>query len=155
MIMQMQSTAYDEGYDPYGSTIEQPLISQVMNALLRFKWLILGIVAASLILGAIVTLLATPLYSAATRLEISREQANVTNVENLEPSESMRNQEFYETQYALLQSKTLAERVAKQLDLANNADFLNMAGLGDSVLNTGANATQADRAALEKAIVTN
>ena len=154
MNMQMQSTAYEEGHDPYGSAWDQPLISQVMNALLRFKWLILAIVAASLILGAIVTLLATPLYSATTRLEISREQANVTNVENLESTESRRNQEFYETQYALLQSKTLAERVAKQLDLANNDDFLNMARLGDSVLNTGANATQADRAALEKAIIT-
>ncbi len=151
--MQMLAPAYEQGYDPYATRMEQPLVTQVMASVLRFKWLILAILAASLIIGGVLTLLATPQYTATTRLEINREQANITNVEAIESTENVRNQEFYETQYALLKSRTLAERVSKQLDLTNNAEFLGMVGGAASGANIGADMTQADRAQINKSVI--
>jgi polysaccharide biosynthesis transport protein len=151
--MQLLAPAQEQGYDPYTTHNEQPLITQIMASVMRFKWLILSIVAASLIAGGILTLLTTPQFTATTRLEISREQANVTNVKGLERADPVRDQEFYETQYALLRSRTLAERVAKELDLKNNSTFMEMMGgtFGDTAI--GANLTQADIKLKDRAIV--
>ncbi len=152
--MQLLIPDQEQGYDPYATHSEDPLISQILSSVLRFKWLILAIVAASLIAGGVITLLATSQYTATTRVEIQREQANITNVEGIESPENIRNQEFYDTQYALLNSRTLAERVSKQLDLANNADFVDMIGGTFGQTEIGANMTQADRALLNRSIVT-
>lgn len=151
--MQSIAHAQDMGYDPYISYEEQPLVSQIWAAALRFKWLILAIMTAALLLGISVTLMATPLYTATTRLEIQREQANVTNVEALESKDSAGSLEFYETQYALLRSRTLAERVAKQLDLTNNAEFMAIFDTSFTGGDIGANITQAERDRLENGVI--
>ena len=92
-----------------------PILLQYWQVVLRWKWLILGITAAALVFGLLATLLATPQYTATSRIEISRAQKNVTNVESLESAEAGRDLEFYQTQYSLLQARSLAERVARQL----------------------------------------
>lgn len=110
-----------------------PLTTKYLRIALRWKWLILGAVAIALVAGILVTLLATPLYTATTRLEISRESARIVNVRGVEPETSAIDNEFYQTQYALLQSKSLAERVARELRLADNPDFFAMFGHADMV----------------------
>ena len=58
-----------------------PILLQYWQVVLRWKWLIAGIVIAALTLSFVATLLATPQYTATSRIEISRAQKNVTNVE--------------------------------------------------------------------------
>ena len=79
-----------------------PPLLQYWQIVLRWKWVILGIIAAALAIGLIVTLLASPQYSATSRIEISREQKNFTNVEGVNSPISDRDLEFYQTQYSLL-----------------------------------------------------
>jgi succinoglycan biosynthesis transport protein ExoP len=100
-----------------------PTLLEYWNGLKRHIWLATAIVAVTLVIGLILTLLMTPQYTATSRIEIAREQANVTNVEGLQREDSTPNQEFYLTQYSLLNARSLAERVERRLRLASNNDF--------------------------------
>ena len=109
-----------------------PLLARYLNIANRSKWLILGAVAAALILGLLFTLLTTPLYTATTRLEINRVGARIVNVEGVQPETTAVDMEFYQTQYGILQSRALAERVARNLRLADSSDFF--AAVGDEAV---------------------
>lgn len=100
-----------------------PVLTQYFRIAYRWKWLIVGSVAIALLAGILFTLLATPLYTATTRIEINREATRVVNVQTVEPETSAVDQEFYQTQYGLLRSRSLAERVARQLRLADSEEF--------------------------------
>jgi succinoglycan biosynthesis transport protein ExoP len=105
-----------------------PVIRQYLRIAVRWRWAIAGITVSCLILGLIATLLMTPKYTASTILEISRESKNITEIQGVERETSVADQEFYQTQYGLLQSRTLAERVASQMKLADDPAFFSMFG---------------------------
>lgn len=92
--------------------------------LFKHRWLILGAVVLFLCLGAALTFLTTPIYRASTTLQINRDAPNVTNVQDVEPAAGNGDAEFYQTQYELLRSRTLAERVVATLALQDNASFV-------------------------------
>ena len=125
-------------------SIAPPLLLQYWQVVFRWKWTIAAIIMSTLIIGLVATLLTTPQYSAKARIEISREQKNVTNVEGLEASSSGSDLEFYQTQYSLLEARSLAERVSRQLQLANSDAFFEAHGMaaegagGIFARNTGA-----------------
>jgi capsular exopolysaccharide synthesis family protein len=100
-----------------------PLLRQYWEAALRRKFTILGIIAAALVAGIVITLVMSPKYTARTQLEIAREQKQITNVEGLDAPNAAQDQEFYATQYALLKTRPVAERVARDLRLASNDEF--------------------------------
>ena len=69
-----------------------------------------------------VSYLTTPLYKARILIQIERDNPNRITIDDLAgiaPS----NQEFLRTQYALLKSRGLAERVISDLDLLNDPTF--------------------------------
>lgn len=136
-----------------------PVLLQYWQIALRWKWVILGIIVSALALGFIVTLLRTPKYTATARIEISREQKNITKVEGLESPESGRDLEFYQTQYSLLSARSLAERVSRTLKLSTNDEFFRAHGVkpdDQSVFFAGANRplTAAERDKRERLAVT-
>lgn len=108
------------GYDSFDLS---PLLLQYWQAIVRWRLLVAGIVAGCLILGLLVTLFTAPSYTARSQIEVSREKKNVTNVEGLDSQQEGRDLEFYATQYALLKSDTLAERVARKLKLTKSDAF--------------------------------
>jgi capsular exopolysaccharide synthesis family protein len=109
-----------------------PVVTQYLRIAVRWRWLILGSIAAAVLIALIVTLLSTPQYSATTRLEISREGQRVVNVQDVQPETSAFDTEFYQTQYGLLRSRALAERVARRLRLADQPDFFATFGKSDA-----------------------
>lgn len=105
-----------------------PLITQYVLIGLRRKWTILGAIAIALLGGVLYTLLATPQYTAVTQMEISREGTRIlNNVQGVQPENSA-DTEFYQTQYTILNSRSLAERVVKDLRLGNDAHFFEVFG---------------------------
>lgn len=106
-----------------------PVITQYLRIAMRWRYVILGAVAASVLLSLIVTMLMTPKYTAETTVEISRESDQVTNFQGVEREASVADQEFYQTQYGLLQSRSLSERVALQLRLVDDPQFFKMFGV--------------------------
>lgn len=111
---------------------EMPLVRQYLRIALRWRYVILGVIAASLLIALIVTLLMTPRYTAAATIEVSRESGQVTNFEGVERKEGTADQEFYQTQYGLLKSRSLAERVATQLRLLDDQKFFDLFGATES-----------------------
>lgn len=105
-----------------------PLLNQYLNIARRRKWVVLGAVAASLVAALILTLLMTPKYTSAATLEIQREHQNIVNVRGVEPESGQADLEFYQTQYGLLRSRALSERVATDLRLFDDANFFAMFG---------------------------
>ncbi len=119
----------------FGGEVAQqtPLLVTYLRIAKRRRWLILSVVAVCLVLGLVATLLMTPLYTASATLEIQRESANIVNVEGVEPKTGSVDQEFYQTQYGLLQSRSLAERVARELRLYNSPEFFEAFGATERV----------------------
>ena len=105
-----------------------PLIQQYLRIAHRWKYVIIGVTVACIVLGLVVTLLMTPKYTATATVEIARESSQVTNIQGVERETNIADQEFYQTQYGLLKSRALSERVATQLRLADDPDFFKMFG---------------------------
>lgn len=108
---------------------EVPVIQQYIRIAMRWRYVILGITVACVLAGLIITLLMTPKFTAAATIEISREANQVTNFQGVERETSVADQEFYQTQYGLLQSRSLAERVATQLRLVDDPSFYERFGV--------------------------
>src|SRR5262245_24477960 len=87
------------------------------------KWLILSILGTVVVIGAVRTLMETPLYTTGIRLQIDRNVAKVVEGGNVAPMEGAYDFDFLRTQYELLKSRAMAERVASELRLADDADF--------------------------------
>ncbi|WP_422345152.1 GumC family protein [Parasphingorhabdus sp.] len=133
------------GYDPYDDAAhETPILEQYWQTILRHKIAIAAILVVCLALGIIITLLMTPYYTSTSRIEISREQDKVTNVEGVTSSDNAgQNLEFYQTQYALLESRSLAERVVRARNLATKDSFFRTFGVDPDdtgILSAGSNA---------------
>lgn len=105
-----------------------PVIQQYLRVALRWRYVIISATVACLVLGLVVTLLMTPKYTATATVEIAREASQVTNIQSVERDTSIADQEFYQTQYGLLKSRALSERVATQLRLLDDPDFFKMFG---------------------------
>jgi len=107
-------------------------LAAIWGAILKHRWVIIGSVVGCLLLGVAATLLARPMYTAQTTIQIDREATKVLDVEGLVPAESLSGNEFLDTQIGLLKSETLARRVVQSLNLASDPTFLEMAGLKDA-----------------------
>ena len=91
---------------------------------LRYIWVIAGAAAAGLLIMLVVTLMTDKRYSSSVDLEISREDANIVNIQGVQPEGGSLDLEFYQTQYGLLEARSLAERVIEDLDLVDDEQFL-------------------------------
>ncbi|MDI6623114.1 MAG: polysaccharide biosynthesis tyrosine autokinase [Brevundimonas sp.] len=124
---------------------------------LKHRILILGCFFGALAVGTALTLLMTPIYTAQATLQIDREAARVFNSESVAPSESLiQGEEFFQTQYGLLRSRSLAERVIETLGLASSDEALKSIGVeAPQASGTAASAAEKRRAAALEALQEN
>jgi len=109
------------------------------RVLYKHKWLIAAIVVVSLAIGFVGTLLTPRVYTASTTLEIDREATNVVGLNEVQPVDRLaRDQEFFQTQYGLLKSWSLAQRVAQAENLGSDPALLKALGARRSRLRPGA-----------------
>ncbi|WP_353467651.1 GumC family protein [Sphingomonas faeni] len=106
-----------------------PVLTQVLSIVRRRKWIVIGTTVGAILIGLLATLLMTPQYTAEATLEIQRETGSFVKVEGAAQKDNVVDQEFYQTQYGLLQSQSLAERVATDLRLQDNRQFFEMFGV--------------------------
>src|SRR6516225_7598026 len=92
---------------------------------LKYRWLILACCALALAIEFVLTLRTTPIYQATATIQIDPEAPKLVKIDVPEGREVVDSGRFYETQYDLLRSRALAERVAKDLVLAAESDFIN------------------------------
>ena len=112
---------FQEDYDSY--IIEEELsLSNYIDILLRRKWITIFSFVFSVVTVLLVSLMITPKYRAEITIEISPERPKITSFQEVIELDAPQ-AEYYETQYKLIKSRSLAKEVAAKLDLPNNPEF--------------------------------
>ena len=88
-------------------------------ALINKKWPIFFFTAFMTTIAIFYTQVATPVYAANAVLLLESQKANIISIEDLVSSEQD-SLDYYGTQYAILKSRALAERVILQLEAQGN-----------------------------------
>ncbi len=97
-------------------------ILRYLDVVLRRKKIIIAFFAIVVVTALIGTFLSDPLYKATAKLEISLDNQRIVNFDQVVEIEG-KTQEFYETQYLLLKSKSLAKEVVNELNLSEHPEF--------------------------------
>ncbi|MDB5597236.1 MAG: capsular biosynthesis protein [Hyphomicrobiales bacterium] len=115
---------YRGGAAPEFESRESPLrttLLRYLNLGLKHKLLIACFCAAAIFAGFVVTFMTIKLYSASTTVKIDRAAPKV--LKDQSQLEGGADPQFYQTQYELIKSRSLAERVATSLNLGQT-DFV-------------------------------
>ena len=127
-------------YSPDGRPGIRPTTSNVLEGpgldfasliriLANWRWLILGAVALGLVGAIVVTLLTKPLYRSWVTLEVNPPTVEIMDEQSRERSTSgVSTWDYVATQVGLLSSRSIAERAAQDLNLANNEAFVGGGG---------------------------
>jgi len=86
------------------------------------KWTIITCVALIMITVAIHAFTATPVYQATTRLIIDKENPNVVSIQEVMAVDAS-GTDYYQTQYKIIESRTVAREVIKRLHLDESEEF--------------------------------
>ncbi len=121
-----REVAHLQPFEPiYGESEDEGLnVRAYWRVLVKCKWTVSVVFIIIAAITATATFLMTPIYRATTTLQIDREAPKVVKFEVLTPvATNLFDPEFYQTQYELLESRSLGERVVEQLNLAQHPAF--------------------------------
>ena len=109
----------DPGREPSDPEVH---LSDYWAVIVKYRKLVMACLAAALVAGAVVTFLATPMYQASAVLDIVRQSSNPVGLAGSVPI--FGTLDFLPSQVELLQSRDVAERVVRRLNLLSNPEFL-------------------------------
>ena len=102
--------------------LDLPTILRIVQ---HWRWLILGAVALGIAAAIIYSLLTTPVYRAWVSLEVNPPTVSVSAEQSRERETMLGNPfDLVATQAGLLESRSVAQRTAQELNLANNPEFV-------------------------------
>lgn len=102
---------------------------QYLHIIQKHWMVILAAVAVALGIGIAVTLMTQRVYEAGVTVQIDKDAPQVVDVQNLEPQDQGSYDEFFQTQYGLIKSESLAARVVDKLGLVNEPATLRLLGM--------------------------
>ncbi|MDD6152430.1 MAG: polysaccharide biosynthesis tyrosine autokinase [Elusimicrobia bacterium] len=102
-------------------------LNYYINVIFKRFWLIVGMVAVGLVAAVLVNLLMRPAYKATVLMMINQEDAG--KIDSTPYGSFASEEDYYRTQYQLLQSRSLLEKVYKNMDLGRYEQFQNPNGL--------------------------
>ena len=116
-------------YEPTGYVFaeqEESALRHYWRMLYKRRYLILALTIAGVAVGIFISMLTRPEYAGTVMVQVAREEAKVLNMGGMEQDSAGTrfDAEFYQTQYALLKSRSLSELVARDLGLVDNYLFL-------------------------------
>ena len=86
------------------------------------RWIIVALFLIVLVATAVGTFTMKPIYRGTTSVQINKESPQVMDFKDMF-SVNMWDQDYYQTQYKLLESRSLAKRVIQTLKLSEHPDF--------------------------------
>jgi capsular exopolysaccharide synthesis family protein len=98
-------------------------LATIWRIVSEWRWLILALTAVGIAGAIVVTLLTTPIYRATTTLEVSPPESEIMEDGKASRTQMQVDRAYLATQYGLLASRSLAQRVAQDLNLASNPAF--------------------------------
>lgn len=117
------------GYGEYDTPETPRHLLKYLDILVKYRWLFLAAAIGAVAVGIAATLLMTPIYRASTTIEIDREAAKVVEVHNVQAGDSGSDLQFYQTEFELLKSRSLAQLVVADLNLADDPSFVSRGSL--------------------------
>lgn len=119
-----QLTAADQaaGTDPSFN------MATILRIVYEWRWLILGAVGIGAALGIVTALLTKPMYRASVTLEANPPTVEILDEQKRAVAGGSGGWDFIATQVGLLSSRSLAERVAQDLNLAADPSFAGTEG---------------------------
>ncbi|MCB1639096.1 MAG: hypothetical protein KDI15_09635, partial [Thiothrix sp.] len=128
-------------------------LREFWRTLTRQKGLILAVLVIVLLLTLLFTLLSSPVYRATARVQVERETTKVIDVDFINPGDIRDTRDFYQTQFELIRSFGLVERVIDKLQLDDSIIRRSLpARLRDTILPDD---TRDQKASLANAIIEN
>jgi len=97
-------------------------LGRLLRAILHYKWGILGFAFVTTLLSGLFVYSMEPVYSASASIVLERQQANVVNVEEIYTYDTY-DYNYSQTQYEILKSRSLAERVVRRLQLHKHPHY--------------------------------
>jgi capsular exopolysaccharide synthesis family protein len=94
-------------------------VNDLLRILLKWKWLILGVVAACTGLAVAYTVTATRIYRGTATIEINTDPTSIMGDADKNDHPMRTGDQFLQTQYGLLKSRALADRVQRMLGLSH------------------------------------
>lgn len=95
---------------------------KLWNTVWRRKWSIIALTLVVAMVTVLIVLSLTPIYRAAATLLIEQNKANVVSIEQVYGLDGS-GSEYLQTQFELLKSRSLAERVVSELALTTHPEF--------------------------------
>ena len=100
--------------------------------IIQKHWIVIAaVVVVALGLGVAATLMTQRVYEAGVTVQIDKDAPRVVDVQSLEPQEQGTYDEFFQTQYGLIKSESLAARVVDKLGLVNEPATIRLLGLAE------------------------
>lgn len=117
----IQSTDNRPDYDLYID--EGSSLNEYISVIKRRKKTVLACLVISIFIVGIASIMMEKIYKATTTIEIAPDDPKVTGFQEVMELKVQEQDEFYETQYKLLESRSLAGDVIKKLDLKSYPEF--------------------------------
>ncbi|MBW1672752.1 MAG: polysaccharide biosynthesis tyrosine autokinase, partial [Deltaproteobacteria bacterium] len=108
---------------------EQLDIRDYLRVILKRRWTLITVFVVMVITVSIHAFTATPIFEATTRLVIEKENPNVVSIEEV-MSVDASGSDYYQTQYKIIESRTVARAVIKRLHLDKSEEFFPKQGNG-------------------------
>jgi succinoglycan biosynthesis transport protein ExoP len=100
-------------------------IRDLFHIFMRRKWIPIGCLLAFVAIAAIGSMKATPMYRATAQIEIEKEDTKLLSFQEVVQVDTT-DVDYYNTQYKILKSRSLAATVAKDLKDAGNPQDANL-----------------------------
>ena len=104
------------------ATSGEPHLTDYARVLYKRRWIAGTAFTVLFLLVTVYTFTATPVYEATTKLLIESDNPNVVSFKEVIDEQGSKN-DYYQTQYNILQSRTLARRTLNDLKLWNHEQF--------------------------------
>src|SRR5690349_4172577 len=97
-------------------------LREYWHVILERRWLVVTAFVSIIVLSAFYLFRATPIFQAVTRIQINREAENVLNIKDVF-SVDAHEQDYLQTQYKNLQSRSLIHSVIEKLKLREDPRY--------------------------------
>ncbi len=95
---------------------------EYFRVIMKRRWTISTVFLFVVITVTIHAFTATPIYKAVTRIVIDKENPNVVSIQEVMAMDAS-GTDYYQTQYKIIESRTVAREVIRRLDLKNSKEF--------------------------------
>jgi len=96
-------------------------VTEIVGIIFKRFWLIVGLVMCGVLAAVLLNTLMRPMYEATALIMINKEDAGKLEVTSY--GSFVSEEDYYRTQYQLMESRSLLERVYKKLDLGKYEQF--------------------------------